>query len=39
MLELGDEVILLTERVGQLADLAVGRVEVGECGVSRRTTL
>ena len=34
VLEPGDEVILLAERLGQLADLAVGGVEVaGECRV------
>ena len=34
VLEAGDEVVLLTQRLGQLADLAVGGVEVaGECHV------
>jgi hypothetical protein len=40
MLKLGDELILLTERLGQLVDLAVGRVEVvGESRVAWCHTL
>jgi hypothetical protein len=40
VLKPGDELILLTERLGQLVDLAVCRVEVGgECGVAWCHTL